>query len=143
MTLFPLIEAPARTGRESGVLPLYREAAWDFEADRPLWQNGQPVWVTGAQAVATWAWNALHAVRGHLPLFTREYGCELRELTGRPYTAQVKESEAGRYVTECLTVNPYITDVRQIWADFSGATLRLRCVVSTVYGEVSVDAAGL
>ena len=33
MTLFPLIEAPAEDGGQdaSGVLPLYREAAWDLQ----------------------------------------------------------------------------------------------------------------
>ena len=143
MTLFPLIEAPDQTGQGSGVLPLYREIAWDFDADRPQWQNGSPVWVTGAQAVATWAWNALHAVRGHLDLFTRNYGCEIQSLTGRPYTAQIKEAEAVRYVRECLEVNPYITDVRQISVDFSGSTLSLKCLVDTIYGEVNVDVAGL
>ena len=144
MTLFPLIEAPAsNTPEQAGVLPLYREIAWDFETDRPRWRNGSPVWVTGAQAVATWVWNALHAVRGHLDLFTWAYGCELQELTGRPYTAQVKESEAARYVRECLEVNPYITDVRQISVDFSGATLSLSCAVNTIYGEVNVDVSGL
>lgn len=139
MTLFPLISAPDQAGQGTGVLPLYREIAWDFETDRPRWRGGSPVWVTGAQAVATWAWNALHAVRGHLVLFTRNYGCELQELTGRPYTAEVKEAEAVRYVRECLTVNPYINDVQQIQVSFSGSTLSLRCVVSTIYGEVSVD----
>nr|WP_317324454.1 DUF2634 domain-containing protein [uncultured Flavonifractor sp.] len=140
MTLFPLINAPDEAGQASGVLPLYREIAWDFEADRPLWRNGSPIWVTGAQAVATWAWNALHTVRGHLVLFTRSYGCELQELTGRPYTSEVKEAEAVRYVRECLQENPYISDVQQVEAHFSGSTLSLHCVINTIYGEVSVDA---
>lgn len=140
MTLFPLINAPDEAGQASGVLPLYREIAWDFEADRPRWRNGSPIWVTGAQAVATWAWNALHTVRGHLVLFTRSYGCELQELTGRPYTSEVKEAEAVRYVRECLQENPYISDVQQVEAHFSGSALSLHCVINTIYGEVSVDA---
>ena len=144
MTLFPLIEAPAaESGHGSGVLPLYREIAWDFGADRPLWRDGSPVWVTGAQAVATWAWNALHAVRGALDIHSRDYGCELRDLTGRAYSQAVKETEAVRYVRECLTVNPYITDVRQISVDFSDGRLSIRCAVNTIYGEVDLNALGL
>ena len=143
-TLFPLISAPeAESGQAAGVLPLYREIAWDFEADRPVWQGGNPVWVTGAQAVATWAWNALHTVRGSLDLFSRDYGCELRDLTGRAFTQDVKESEAVRYIRECLLVNPYITDVRQISVDFTGHRLSIRCAVDTIYGEVDLDALGL
>ena len=49
MTLFPLIDAPAETaGSSTAVLPLYREVAWDFEQDVPVWQGGNPKWGTGA-----------------------------------------------------------------------------------------------
>ena len=48
-----------------------------------------------------------------------------------------------RYVRECLSVNPYITGVRQIAVDFSGARLSLSCAVDTIYGEVKVDVSGL
>ena len=143
-TLFPLLSAPAaESGQTSGVLPLYREIAWDFQADRPVWQGGSPVWVTGAQAVAVWAWNALHTVRGALDIVSRSYGCELQALTGRAFSPDVKTSEAVRYVRECLAVNPYITDVRQISVDFSGARLTIRCAVDTIYGEVDLNAIGL
>ena len=43
MSLFPLIQAPSEGSQTSAALPLYREAAWDFEADRPKWRNGSPV----------------------------------------------------------------------------------------------------
>lgn len=55
----------------------------------------------------------------------------------------MKESEAVRYVRDCLTVNPYITDVRQISVDFSGSTIAICCAVDTIYGEVEVNATGL
>lgn len=144
MTLFPLIEAPAADSQaSSGVLPLYREVAWDFDEDRPIWRGGNPKWVTGAQAVATWAWNALHYVRCSRDIFSWDYGDEVQALTGRPFTQGVKESEAVRYIQECLLVNPYITDVRQISVEFSAATLSIRCTVDTIYGEVDVNAVGL
>lgn len=140
MTLFPLISAPAQTGQGAAqVLPLYREIAWDFEADRPKWRGGSPVWVTGTEAVATWAWNALHTERGMWDLWTRDYGCELQALTGKPFSTAVKESEAARYVRECLMVNPYITGVRQIAVSFEGSRLSLQCAVDTIYGEVALD----
>ena len=39
-----------------------------------------------------------------------------------------------------LQENPYISDVRQVEAHFSGSALSLHCVINTIYGEVSVDA---
>ena len=144
MTLFPLIEAPAGEAGQAaaGMLPLCREVAWDFAADRPRWRNGSPVWVTGAEAVATWVWNTLHYVRASLELFSWNWGSELQSLTGRTFSQAVKESEAVRYVRDCLMINPYITDVRQIAVEFGGSTLSIRCAVDTIYGEVQVNAAG-
>ena len=90
-----------------------------------------------------WAWNALKTIRGQTALFTLDYGNELQALTGRAFSQEVKESEAVRYVRECLSVNPYITGVRQIAVDFSGARLSISCAVDTIYGEVKVDVSGL
>ena len=145
MTLFPLIEAPAEGGGQdaSGVLPLYREAAWDFTNDVPIWRGGSPKWVTGGQAVATWVWNTLHYIRCSLDIFSWDWGNDVQNLTGKPFTQGVKESEAVRYIQECLLVNPYITDVRQISVSFTESTLSIRCAVDTIYGEVTVDAPGL
>lgn len=145
MTLFPLIEAPVEAEGQaaSGVLPLYREVAWDFDKDEPIWQGGNPKWVTGAEAVATWVWNTLHYVRCSLDIFSWNWGNEIQALTGRPFSQAVKESEAVRYIQECLLVNPYIMDVRQISVTFSDAALSIQCAVDTIYGEVSVDAIGL
>lgn len=142
MTLFPLIQAPGEGSQSSSVLPLYREVAWDFDSDQPKWRNGNPVWVTGAEAVATWVWNTLHYVRTSLDIFSWDWGNELQLLTGRPFSQTVKESEAVRYVRDCLTVNPYIADVRQISVDFSGSTISICCAVDTIYGEVEVKADG-
>lgn len=143
MTLFPLIQAPGEGSQSSPVLPLYREVAWDFDSDQPKWRNGNPVWVTGAEAVATWVWNTLHYVRTSLDIFSWEWGNELQLLTGRPFSQTVKESEAVRYVRDCLTVNPYIAGVRQISVDFSGSAISICCAVDTIYGEVEVKADGL
>ena len=57
---------------------------------------------------------------------------------GRPFTDQVKESEAVRYVREALKPNPYIKDVRQVDVTFRDTTLTISCTVTTIYGEVQV-----
>lgn len=144
-SLFPLISAPTETtaATTSATGTLYREVKWDFTANRPVWRNGSPVWVTGAEAVASWVANALWTERGSRDLFTTDYGLELRALAGQPFTDAVKQSEAIRYVKECLEINPYITGVRQVEVSFAGDTLAVKCAVDTVYGEVSVDVDGL
>lgn len=140
MALFPLIGLPATEGAGGQRLPLFREAAWNFRTNTPIWRGGEPVYVTGASAVLVWAWNTLHAERGIHDIFTRDYGLGIREgLTGKPYTAQVKESEAVRYVRECLMVNPYITAVDAVTVEFTDSLLTVSCKITTIYGEVTVD----
>ena len=140
MTLLPLIEAPAADLAEnSPTSKLYREVEWDLSKNRPVWVRGRPKWVTGARAVASWIANVLYTERYSRDIFSSDYGLELRALAGKPFTAAVKQSEALRYVRECLEINPYITDVRQINVELTDSMLSIECAVSTIYGEVRVN----
>lgn len=140
MSLFPLISQPdvgALTATEG--LPLYREVDWDFRTNKPVWKGGNPVYVTGARAVLVWAWNALHTERFAHDVFSSDYGPDFSTLRGKPYTEEVRQAEAIRIIRETLLVNPYITDVTQVSAEFADSTLTLRFKLTTIYGEVSID----
>lgn len=135
--LFPIIQPEAEpTVQEQ--LPLCREVAWDFTQGIPIYAGGRPVEVTGVEAVKVWIWKALKTARFHHDIYTWDYGCEAESLIGKAFTAQVKESEAVRYVREALAPNPYITDVRQVDVSFQGTKLTISCQVSTIYGEAEV-----
>lgn len=137
--LFPIIQPEAEpTVQEK--LPLCREVAWDFARGIPIYAGGRPVEVTGLEAVTVWIWKALKTARFHHNIYTWDYGCEAESLIGKAFTAQVKESEAVRYVREALAPNPYITDVRQVDVSFQGTKLTISCQVSTIYGEAEVTA---
>ena len=139
-SIFPVIPSQTALAAASG-LPLYREVKWDFEKNKPVWANGAPVEITGADAVLTWAWNAIQTKRGLHEALSRDYGCELYTLTGQPYTEALTSAEARRYVTECLDINPYIKEVKDVSVSFSGTTLEVFFTLVTVYGEVSGNAA--
>lgn len=135
--LFPIIQPEAEpTVQEK--LPLCREVAWDFTRGIPVYAGGRPVEVTGVEAVKVWIWKALKTARFHHDIYTWDYGCEAESLIGKAFTAQVKESEAVRYVREALAPNPYIKDVRQVDVSFQGTKLTISCQVSTIYGEAEV-----
>lgn len=139
MALFPLIELPQTTGTKGQRMPLFREVAWDFKENRPIWRGGEPVYITGGPAVLVWAWNALHNPRGLHDVFTRDYGLGIQELEGKPYSEEIRRSEAIRYVRQALEVNPYIVQVDAIAVDFSGSVLSLTCQLQTIYGEVEIN----
>lgn len=138
MNLFPMIQPKAAVKTVS--LPMAKEVTWDFERDLPVLKNGEPVFVEGAPAVAVWAWNALHTVRCRHPVFSRQYGCELETLIGKPYSADTKKAEAVRFVREALTVSPYITAVNDIRVRFSHeGRLTVSCRIETVYGPLTIE----
>ena len=133
MTLFPQFSAPA--AGQSLSLPLYRDVRMDYETGRPLWESGNPVMVTGLEAVKGWAWRAIDTARYRYPCFSWSYGCELEALIGQPYQADTKRSEAERYVKEALLVSPYIQSVRVSDPCFEGSTLHMTVELTTVYGR--------
>ena len=59
MALFPLIELPSVEDSSGTGRKLFREVAWDFRENKPIWRGGEPVYITGAPAVLVWAWNTL------------------------------------------------------------------------------------
>ena len=136
MNLFPMFAAPAASQRAD--LPLYTDVAMDYDAMEPRWESGEPVIVTGLEAVKSWAVRAILTARYRWPIFDWSYGCELEALVGQPYTADAKLSEAERSVTEALLVSPYIREARVRDKRFEGSTLHMQVALSTVYGKETI-----
>lgn len=134
--IFPAI-APEASG-DKKEMPIYREVKWNFEHNCPVFENGNPVIVDRAQAVVSWAVRALLTRRFSHEVYTWDYGAAIADLIGRPFSEELKQSEAARYVRECLMVNPYITEVCDISVTFEGATLKINCKITTVYGDTEV-----
>ena len=127
---------PLRDDR--GELPLYTDVRMDYDAGVPVWSGGEPVLVSGLEAVTGWAWRAVDTARYRFSHFSWSYGCELEALVGQPYTADAKLSEAERYVTEALLVSPYIREARVRDKRFEGSTLHMQVALSTVYGKETI-----
>lgn len=133
MSLFPMYMLPQTDG--AAALPLFTDVLMDYEAGKSVWSGGNPVLVTGLEAVKGWAWRAIDTVRYRYSVFSWSYGCELEELVGHPYRADTKRSEAARYVREALLVSPYIREAVVSEVSFTGSTLHLSVEINTVYGR--------
>jgi len=136
MKLFPIIQ-PELTVVDSE-MPLYKEVAWNFEDACPIFKNGNPVFITGKEAVKVWVWKALITVRTLFPIYTWAFGNETEMLLGQNFTEDTKRAEAARYVREALEINPYITDISNITVDFIDSSLIIAVTVTTIYGGVDV-----
>ncbi len=137
MSLFPMIQPEVQETKNE--LELYTEVKWDFEKNIPIFLNGSPVIITGNEAVLVWARKALQTQRYRYEIYTWDYGSEVESLIGQPLSGELKESEAIRYVKECLMINPYITDVQDIAVVIEGEKLNIECTIETIYGEVNIN----
>jgi hypothetical protein len=136
-TIFPIIQ-PQISG-STGELELFKEIKWDFKNNIPVFKNGSPVIVTGKEAVLVWAWKALNTPRFRHEVYTWDYGNEADSLIGQPFTDDLKQSEAARYVKECLLINPYISSVSGITVAFRDGKISVGCTIETVYGEAEIN----
>ena len=136
-TLFPSIQP--QTSDSNATLLLFKEVKWDFINNVPVYKSGSPVIVKGKEAILVWAWKALHTPRFRYEIYTWDYGNEVDSLIGQPFTEELKQSEAARYVEECLLVCPYISSVSDVTVTFVDGTLSVQAKLTTVYGEVEVN----
>lgn len=140
-TLFPAIQSGETAQTTGNTLPLYRDIAWDFEADKPVFRDGKAVIVEGSEAVKVWAYHALRVARYRCPYESFGYGCELERLRGQSYQAETKQAEATRYIKEALLASPYITEVSVSNIAISGSTLHFQVKYTDIYkkrGEFDV-----
>lgn len=135
MSIFPMIDPGPAEDSGSQTLPLCREVAWDFVHDVPIFRGGEPVVVEGKEALKVWIWRALRTPRFKYEIYSWAYGSEFESLLGQTYSDSVKTAEAPRYLRECLLINPYITQVKDITVSFEAAKLTVRGTAVTIYGE--------
>ena len=135
--LFPLFQTAPQSA--AAALPLLRDVAMDYEKGAPLFAGGNPVVVSGLEAVKSWAWRAIQTARYRYSSFSWDYGCELENLVGQPYGQDTRRSEAVRYVREALEVCPYITSAQAVVEGLEGSSLHIRVVMRTVYGDGTLE----
>ena len=138
MSIFPFISPPPNL-EESNNFPLYREIAWDFKKNEPIIENGEFKIVEGNEAIKTWVYLALLTPNKQYPIYSWDYGTEVKELIGKNYTKALTKAEAQRLIEECLIINPYIVEVQVIDAIFKENTLTCDIKITTIYGDLEVS----
>ncbi|MBS7226134.1 MAG: DUF2634 domain-containing protein [Clostridiaceae bacterium] len=137
--IFPSFINQAAPEPDSRALPLLRECKWDFENDRPVFAGGEPVIVTGKEAVLVWAWNALHTARSRYEMYTQDYGSDVENLIGTSWSSELKTAEARQYVEECLLASPYILALRDMELKFEKDVLTIQCRIESIYGVIQME----
>ena len=138
MSYFPFISPPVEL-EASNEYPLYKEIAWDFEKNKPIIENGEFKIVEENEAIKVWVYLALLTNNKQYPIYSWDYGSEVKELIGKDYTKALVEAEAKRLIEECLLINPYILEVEVINTSFVDTTLTCDIKITTIYGDMEVN----
>ena len=138
MSYFPFISPPAEL-EALNEFPVYREIAWNFERNEPIIENGEFKIVEENEAVKVWVYLALVTNNKQYPIYSWDYGSEVKELIGKDYTKALVEAEAKRLIEECLLINPYILEVEVINTSFVDTTLTCDIKITTIYGDMEVN----
>lgn len=139
MSIFPFIDSTITTTtittkRPTASIP--KEYAWDFENSEFKLRDGKPYIVEGIEALKIWIYKVLKTPRYRYLAYSWNYGVEIEELIGKPYTQEFKESEFKKIIEEALKVNPYIQSVKNFEVSFVNDTVTANFDVVTMLGEV-------
>lgn len=140
MSIFPFIDASEVESPEKEI-PLAKEYAYDFDKGDFKTKNGKPYLVEGEEAVKLWIHKALITNRYKELIHTWDYGSELEDqIIGRGFTFGIIESEARRYITECIeaSLSDYVTELKDFDITFKKGTLTIEFIAITIYGEVNI-----
>ena len=138
MSYFPFISPPAEL-EALNEFPVYREIAWNFERNEPVIENGEFKIVEKNEAIKIWVYLALMTNNKQYPIYSWDYGSEVKELIGKDYTKALVEAEAKRLIEECLLINPYILEVEVVNTSFIDTTLTCDIKITTIYGDMEVN----
>mgnify|MGYP000002435144 FL=1 len=92
--------------------------------------------VEGVDAIKIWIWNALATPRYRYEHHTWNFGHELENLIGQTNDIDYIKAIAESMIRECLTVNPYITDIEDVDIKADSDTLICKFSVLTEFGEI-------
>lgn len=111
-----------------------REFGVDFRTGRMT--GGK---VSGAKAVAVWAWNAIMYPRYRYEIATWNYGSELSDLIGRVIPKDELESQVDAMLRDAFLPNPYIEDISNLECTLDGDKLTISFTLETPFGEEDMN----
>lgn len=138
MSIFPFINPELYIPAAISELPIFKEYAYDFENRCLKLKDGKTYLVEGNEALRIWIHFALLTARYRYTAHSSGYGSELDTLMGLNMSDEIVQTEAERFITEALMVNPYIKELSEFTFESLGDGLKVEFNVKTVYGEETV-----
>ena len=112
---------------------------FDFKAGEVRMKNGNPVVLTGIDALKLWIQKCIRTQLNRYSIYKgRQYGANVEDLVfGKSYNFDFAESELRREIETALLQNEDIQSMSSFSVKRAGSTLDISFTLITVYGKVS------
>lgn len=112
---------------------------FDFKAGEFRMKNGNPVVLTGIDALKLWIQKCIRTQLNRYSIYKgRQYGANVEDLVfGKSYNFDFAESELRREIETALLQNEDIQSMSSFSVKRAGSTLDISFTLITVYGKVS------
>lgn len=135
-SIFPFtVQDPVQEAAAGDNLPVFKELAYDYENNCLLRRGGKPYLIEKDEALKVWIYKALKAKRFAWQAYSHTYGTEVENVIGLSNSPEIIDSEAKRYITETLMVNPYIQELSDFSFAHESSVVTAIYTVTTVYGR--------
>lgn len=131
--LYPFID---NSLSDASVKKYGKDIKWNIETNEPVYdEKGNPVFITGLEAVISWAYRALSTERYAYKSHIRSYGNEIFSLIGKCCSNEIVNSEAQRMIKECLMQNPAVKGIKNFVYTRDNDKAEFSFSIETIYGE--------
>ncbi len=112
---------------------------FDFEAGEFVMKNGNPVVLSGIDALKLWIQKCIRTQLNRYSIYKgKQYGANIEDLViGKSYGIDFVESELRREIETALLQNEDIQNMSSFSVKRAGSTLNISFTLITVYGKVS------
>ena len=112
---------------------------FDFHAGEFRMKNGNPVVLTGIDALKLWIQKCIRTQLNRHSIYKgKQYGANIEDLViGKSYNFDFAESELRREIETALLQNEDIQSMSSFSVKRAGSTLDISLTLITVYGKVS------
>lgn len=112
---------------------------FDFKAGEFRMKNGNPVVLTGIDALKLWIQKCIRTQLNRYSIYKgRQYGANVEDLVfGKSYNFDFAESELRREIETALLQNEDIQSMSSFSVKRAGSTLDISFTLITIYGKVS------
>lgn len=112
---------------------------FDFKAGEFRMKNGNPVVLTGIDALKLWIQKCIRTQLNRYSIYKgRQYGANIEDLVfGKSYNFDFAESELRREIESALLQNEDIQSMSSFSVERVGSTLDISFTLITVYGKIS------